>query len=332
MLTGKVAMTAAAPQGSQLALADAPTGPTQPVRSPKRRRRGRSPRTGRVQNIVPWLYLLVPLGLLITFVYVPVFNLFYYSVTNWDGITPNPSLVGLANYKEIFTDSAYFDVFKVAVYYLIASVLQIGMALYFATILSFNIKFRNFWKGVLFFPYLINGVAISFVFLYFFQPGGTLDSVLRLFGYHNEQLWLGNPHWANVSLAGVSIWRYMGLNFVLFLGAIQSIPSMFYEASELDGANRWHQFRYIIVPAIRPIISLSFILAISGSLAVFEIPYIMTGGANGTNTFVIQTIQTAFQFQQVGLASALAVVLLLIVLAVTWVQRLLSGDDDVELA
>jgi multiple sugar transport system permease protein len=240
--------------------------------------------------------------------------------------------VGSSNYREIFTNPTYFDVFKVAVYYLIASVIQIGMALYFATILSFNIKFRNFWKGVLFFPYLINGVAISFIFLYFFQPGGTFDSVLRLFGYHNQQLWLGNPHLANVSLAGVSIWRYMGLNFVLFLGAIQSIPGMFYEASELDGASRWHQFRYIIVPAIRPIISLSFILAVSGSLAVFEIPYIMTGGANGTNTFVIQTIQTAFQFQQVGLASALAVVLLLIVLAATWVQRLLSAGDDVELA
>jgi multiple sugar transport system permease protein len=331
MLTGKVAMTAAAPQGSQVAfVADERVG-DRTARPAKRRPRSRH--NNRTQNVVPWLYLLVPLALLITFVYVPVFNLFYYSVTDWDGITPNPSLVGISNYKEIFTDSVYFDVFKVALYYLIASAVQIGMALYFATILSFNIRFRNFWKGVLFFPYLINGVAISFIFLYFFQPGGTFDSVLRLFGYHNEQLWLGNPRLANVSLAGVSIWRYMGLNFVLFLGAIQSIPSMFYDASELDGANRWQQFRYIIVPAIRPIISLSFILAISGSLAVFEIPYIMTGGANGTNTFVIQTIQTAFQFQQVGLASALAVVLLLIVLAVTWLQRVISGtDDEVELA
>jgi multiple sugar transport system permease protein len=327
-------MTGAVPQGSQVELVDERAGDAEA--DPEVRVAPLAPRTSRrrgpVQHIVPWLYLLVPLALLVTFVYVPVFNLFYYSVTNWDGITPNPKLVGTSNYKEIFTDSVYFSVFKVAVYYLVASVLQIAMALYFATLLSFNIKFRNFWKGVLFFPYLINGVAISFIFLYFFQPGGTFDAALRLFGYHNENLWLGNPHLANISLAGVSIWRYMGLNFVLFLGAIQSIPGMFYEASELDGATRWHQFRYIIVPAIRPIISLSFILAISGSLAVFEIPYIMTGGANGTNTFVIQTIQTAFQFQQVGLASALAVVLLLIVLAVTWVQRVVSGKDDVELA
>ena len=122
----------------------------------------------------------------------------------------------------------------------------------------------------------------------------------------------------------------MGLNFVLFLGAIQSIPGEIYEAAELDGANRWHQFRYIILPGIRRIISLSFILAISGSLAVFEIPFIMTGGANGTETFVIQTSDW-LPVQQVGLASAMAVVLLLIVLLVTWIQRRLIPDEEVDL-
>lgn len=186
-------------------------------------------------------------------------------------------------------------------------------------------------KGVLFFPYLINGVAIAFVFLYFFQDGGTLDSVLALFGADPDRAWLGTSTSANVSLAGVSVWRYMGLNFVLFLGAIQSIPSELYEAAELDGANRWQQFRHIIAPGIRPIITLSAILAISGSLSAFEVPYIMTGGATGTETFVIQTVKLAFQFNKTGLASAAAVVLLLIILVVTWVQRRLVPDDKVDL-
>ena len=142
------------------------------------------------------------------------------------------------------------------------------LALYFATMLSFNTRFRNLFKGILFFPYLINGVAIAFVFLYFFQPGGTLDTVARRAAPVVDATPVARrPALVNFSLAGVSVWRYMGLNFVLFLGAIQSIPAELYEAAELDGANRWHQFRYIIVPGIRPVIGLSFILAISGSLS-----------------------------------------------------------------
>lgn len=276
---------------------------------------------------VPWLFLAVPLALLITFTYAPVANMVAYSFTDWDGLSPELNYVGTENYSDLFTRSELFEVFFVSGYYLAASAVQIALALYFATVLSFNVRFRNFFKGVLFFPYLVNGVAIGFVFLYFFQDGGTLDALFGLFGDEPDRAWLGDSTSANASLAGVSVWRFMGLNFVLFLGAIQSVPGELYEAAELDGANRWQQFRHIIAPGIRPVISLSVILAISGSLAVFEIPYVMTGGATGTETFVIQTVDLAFTFNKTGLASAAAVVLLLIVLAVTWVQRTLVPDD-----
>jgi len=310
------------------------------------RRRARLPRPGAAGRrrsraatrggwrITPWLFLGVPLALLITFTYVPVANMVAYSFTDWNGVSKVKEPVGLANYVEFFTRPELFRVFFVSLYYLAASVIQMALALYFATILSFSTRFKSLFKGVLFFPYLINGVAVSFVFLFFFQPGGTLDSVLGLFGAPQESLpqWLGNPDIINFSLAGTSVWRYMGLNFVLFLGAIQSIPAGIYEAAELDGATRWHQFRYIIAPSIRPIISLSFILAVSGSLAVFEIPFIMTDGANGSTTFVIQTVKLAFENNKVGLASAMAVVLLLIILLLTWLQRLLVPEEEVDLA
>ncbi|WP_405507829.1 carbohydrate ABC transporter permease [Streptomyces purpurascens] len=287
--------------------------------------------TRRWRGVTPWLFLLAPLVLLITFTYAPIVNMVAYSFTDWDGVSPELHYTGAENYAELFTRSELFEVFFVSGYYLAASVVQIAAALYFATVLSFNVRFRNFFKGVLFFPYLINGVAIGFVFLYFFQDGGTLDAILGLVGYDGDRAWLGTPTSANVSLAGVSVWRYMGLNFVLFLGAIQSIPGELYEAAEIDGANRWQQFRHVIAPGIRPVLSLSVILSVSGSLSVFEIPYIMTGGATGTETFVIQTVKLAFQFNKTGLASAAAVVLLLIILAVTWVQRRLVPDDKVDL-
>jgi multiple sugar transport system permease protein len=291
-----------------------------------------APRRARMwRGVTPWLFLIAPLALLITFTYAPIANMVAYSFTDWDGVSPELHYTGAGNYTELFTREDLFRVFFVSGYYLAASALQIAAALYFATILSFNVRFRNFFKGVLFFPYLINGVAIGFVFLYFFQDGGTLDSVLALFGYHSDHAWLGTPVSANTSLAGVSFWRYMGLNFVLFLGAIQSIPGELYEAAELDGAGRWHQFRYIIAPGIKPVVTLTVILSISGSLSAFEIPYIMTGGATGTETFVIQTLNLAFRFNKTGLASAAAVVLLLIILLVTWVQRRLVPDDKVDL-
>jgi multiple sugar transport system permease protein len=300
----------------------APAGPAPPT-AVRRARRWR--------GTTPWLFLIAPLVLLIAFTYAPIVNMVAYSFTDWDGVSPELHYTGAENYAELFTRPELFEVFFVSGYYLAASVVQIGAALYFATVLSFNVRFRNFFKGVLFFPYLINGVAIGFVFLYFFQDGGTLDALLALFGYDGDRAWLGTPTSANVSLAGVSVWRYLGLNFVLFLGAIQSIPGELYEAAELDGANRWQQFRHIIAPGIRPVLSLSVILSVSGSLSVFEIPYIMTGGATGTETFVIQTVKLAFQFNKTGLASAAAVVLLLIILAVTWVQRRLVPDDKVDL-
>jgi raffinose/stachyose/melibiose transport system permease protein len=289
--------------------------------------------TGWWRRQSPWLYVLPALALLIVFTYVPVGNMIFYSFHKWDGLDVTMTPVGWDNYVRVFTDEQYWRVFLVSGYYFAASFAQIAIALYFATVLSFSVKFRNLFKGILFFPYLLNGVAVGFVFLYLFQPDGTLDTVLKAFGLGGHtQLWLGDPDIANFSLAGTSMWRFTGLSFVLFLGAIQSIPGEIYEAAEIDGANRWHQFRHIIVPGIRRIISLSFILAISGSLSVFEIPFIMTGGANGTRTFVIQAYQTAFQFRQIGLASAMAVVLLVLVLIVTWIQRRILPDDEVTLS
>ncbi|WP_404431573.1 sugar ABC transporter permease [Microbacterium lacus] len=322
--------------------ADAPAILSAPARA--RRIRGRRPRSdepgrrsGRsagqrfLQGLTPWLFLATAVGLLLLFTYWPALNLFYYSVTDWDGIDQTKNFVGLDNYVRVFTDPRIFSVFGVSLYYFIATFAQMAIALYFATILSFSTRFQNLFRGILFFPYLINGVAIGFVFLYLFQPGGTADTVLSWFGIVEPPQWLGDPDIVNWSLAGTSVWRYTGLNFVLFLGAIQSIPRELYEAAELDGASRFQQFWALIFPGIRRIIGLSFILAVAGALSVFEIPFIMTGGANGSATFVIQTLQTAFSFRQVGLASAMAVVLLAIVVIVTVIQRKIFPDEKVDL-
>lgn len=290
----------------------------------------RKPRTLR-GTLTPYLFVGLAVALLLLLTYLPAANMLWYSITDWNGLGPIKNVVGLDNYVEVFTNPRIFSVFGVSLYYFVGAFIQMALALYFATLLSFKTRFSGFFRGVIFFPYLINGVAIGFVFLYLFQPGGTLDTVLGWFGMSEPPQWLGDASIANYSLAGTSIWRYTGLNFILFLGAIQSIPGDLYEAAELDGATRWQQFKHIIFPGIRRIIGLSFILAVAGSLSVFEIPFIMTGGANGTATFVIQTLQTAFTYRNVGLASAMAVILLVIVLVVTGIQRKIFPDEKVDL-
>ncbi|CCF01475.1 Sugar ABC transporter, permease protein [Streptococcus macedonicus ACA-DC 198] len=243
------------------------------------------------KRILVFSFTIIPVLLLLVFSYYPLIKMIQYSLTDWNGYGQNPNFVGLDNYKTVLTNPKYFSVFKTSLYYFIATFFQLGIALLFATILSFKVKFANFWKGILFFPYLLNGVAIGFIFLYFYKGGGTLDTVLKAIGLGDQiRLWLGDRSINYISLAFTSVWCYTGFNFLVFLGTIQSINPEVYEAAEIDGANRWDQFRYIIIPSIRNIVFLNIILGVSGSLSVFDIPYIMTGGSNETSTFVIQTI------------------------------------------
>ncbi len=272
-------------------------------------------------------FLLIPLVLLVLFTLIPAVNMGIYSFQERDQLGVNPEWVGFENYQRLFTDDSYLKTFSNSIYYLIGSFVQQILALFVATLLCSKIRFANVFKGVLFFPYMMNGVAVSLIFRRFFQKGdgitnteGTLNSIIEMLGGEPVR-WLSDGNIVNFCLVFASIWRYIGFDIIMYIGAIQSISPDIYEAADLDGANSWQRFRYIIFPSIRPIVSLQLILAIKGAVSVFEIPYIITGGRNGTSTFVIKTIETAFQYQKVGLASAMAIVLLAIILIVTGIQK-----------
>lgn len=280
-----------------------------------------------------FLFLLIPTVLLVIFTYIPAANMIGYSFEERDQFGVNVKFVGLQNYKTVFTTPEYFAAFKNSLYYLAGSFIQLALALFLATVLCSKIRFANFFKGVLFFPYMINTVAVALIFRRFFQKGdgitntdGTLNSIIALFGGEPIKF-LSTEGLVNVCLVFVSIWRYIGFDLVMFIGAIQSVSPDIYEAAELDGANRFQVFRYIIAPSIRPIILLQMILAVKGAISVYEIPFIITGGRIGSSTFVIQTTETAFKFQKVGLASAMAVVLFLIIVVVTIIQKLVFKEE-----
>ncbi|EKQ56477.1 MULTISPECIES: sugar ABC transporter permease [unclassified Clostridium] len=272
--------------------------------------------------IISVLFLMVPVTLLIVFTYLPAIAMAGYSFTDWDGITKTKDFVGLKNYKLIMSDVKYFTPLFVSFYYFVASFIQIGLGIIIAYLVSFGCKFSNLFKGVYFFPSLINSVAISFVFVFFFQPDSTLDTVLKMLGLGGFiHYWLQDQGIINISLAFVSVWRYIGYNIVMFSAAMASISSDILEAARVDGANKLQQLRYIIIPGISTILGLQLFLSLTGALSAFETPYIMTGGGNGSMTFIIQTVQYAFQNHRVGLASAMAMVLLAMCIIITSIQN-----------
>ena len=279
------------------------------------------------RKLIITLFLLIPLTLLFVFTYLPAINMIAYSFTDWKGYGAK-NFVGMQNYINIFSDPEIFSVLKNSLYYFVGGLIQLGLSFVFAVIINSKIKGKGFFKSLFFFPYLINGVAISLMFLFFFQPSGTLDTVLSMLGLDGMiRQWLGDAHYVNFSLAFTSIWRFFGYNFIIFLGALQSISDEVLEAADLDGAGDWQKIRYIYIPSVKRIIQLNLVLNISGAISVFEIPYIMTGGANGISTFVIETMKTAFTYNKVGKASAMAVIVMLIVAAVAAIQNIFFKED-----
>ena len=268
-------------------------------------------------------FLIVPLVLLIVFTYLPFAEMVSYSFYNMK-YTGARKFVGWKNYMKVFQRSDCFGALKLSLYYMLGSVVQLAIALYLATMLSFKTRFGDLFKGFMFFPFLINGIAVGFIFKFFYTRGFVFDTVLQWCGFQLDNLpyWLKDQSINNFSLVGTSVWRYFGQNMVLFIGAIMSVDPELYEASMLDGANKWHQFLYIILPSIKTILTLNVILSITGSLSAFEPPYVITDGANGTGTYFVIMHQIAHTQQKVGLASAMAVVLLAIILVVTVAQKL----------
>ena len=271
-------------------------------------------------------FMTIPLLLLFVFTYLPFAEMVKFSFYKMKYLTPvdQRKFVGFKNYIDVFHRDDCFGALKLSLYYMVGAIIQLVLALYLATILSFKVKGGNFFKGLMFFPYLISGIAIGFIFKFFYTRGFVFDTILQWCGFKLDNLpyWLKDQSINNWSLVATSVWRYFGQKMVLFIGAIMSVDADLYEAAELDGANKFQQFKHIILPSIKTIITLNVILSITGSLSAFEQPYVITDGANGTGTYFVIMNEIAHVSQKVGLASAMAVVLLLIIFACTILQKL----------
>ncbi len=285
------------------------------------------------RRLILFAFVTVPLLLLMTFAYYPAMELVRLSFTDWNGISANQTYIGWANYKEVFSNPDIFGVFRNNVAYFVVGIVQNIVALYFAVILNGKLKGRNLFRLLLFLPYILNGVAVAYLFGYVYDTtNGSLNYVLGQLGFGKlaETSWLGTSSIVNYTLASVGFWRFMGFNMVIYLAALQSIPNDLYEAASIDGANGWHKFIYITLPNIYKIIELNLFLTVTGALEVFDLPFVLTKGgpAGASETFVMKIIETAFQFNNYGLASAMSVVLLIFVIVVLSIQRYLLNRKE----
>ena len=278
-----------------------------------------------------FLFLFFPILLLFLFGFLPIIEIVIYSFTSWNGISKTKEFIGFDNYIRVLTDKAYLQVFKNSLYYFLSGMLQIIIAMFFAIMLSFKVKFKSFFKASFVFPTLISGVAISMMFRVFFEPGGTFDAALGTLGLGEfVHYWLGDPRIVNYTLASISLWRFTGRSFIMYFGAIQSIPREYIKAAEIEGASVIQKVRYVILPNIHTIIKINFILLIIGAISVFEIPMIMTNGSNGTSTFLLQTIKTAFEQKKIGLAASMAVIISIVIILATIIQKKVYSNDEDE--
>ena len=288
------------------------------------------------QTIVILSFMIIPLLLLFVFTYLPFGEMVKFSFYKMKYATPvdKRQFVGFRNYIDVFKKDECFSALKLSLYYMAGAMVQLVLALYLATILSFKTKFGNMFKGFMFFPYLISGIAIGFIFKFFYTRGFVFDTVLQWCGFNLESLpfWLKDKSVNNISLVASSVWRYYGNNMVLFIGAIMSVDSEMYEAAELDGCTPNQMFWKITIPLIRPILVYVMITSMIGGLQMFDVPQILTNGKGGpdrTSTTMIMYLNNHLFSKNYGMAGAVSVVLFLVcaVLCVVVYFSLTKEDD-----
>lgn len=265
----------------------------------------------------PWL-----LGLSMFWIY-PTIASAYYSFTSFNAVQ-TPRWVGLSNYIELFTQD---DMFWTAVYNtLYFAAVSIPLAIMFAfglaLMLNRKIKGQVVYRTIYFLPTLVPEVALALVWVYLFTPGtGIVNLPFQWLGFRGP-CWLTCTTWAMPTIIMLALW-IIGQQIILYLAGLQDVPQDLYDAADVDGANSRHKFFKVTLPMLTPVIFFHLVTSVIGALQFFTVPYIMTGGtgfpAGSTMFYSIYLYKNAFQYFQMGYASAMAWLLFMVTLVITLV-------------
>ncbi len=268
-----------------------------------------------------WLFVTpVVLGMLIFSVYPTVYS-FYISLTRWDLVT-EPRFVGADNFVSLFTSDRTFPkaLSNTAYFALGASLPGLALALLFAILLNQKIRGRYIYRAIYFIPVIASTVAVALLWTWIYQPQfGIINFVLKSVGMRNPPRWLASIDWAMPAIIIMTIWQGLGYDIVIFLAGLQNISTAYYEAASIDGANGLQQFRHITLPLLSPVIFFAVVMSGIWGFQAFAASYLMTGGgpANATMTMILFLFNQAFRFHHMGLASAVAYCIFVIVIVLT---------------
>jgi multiple sugar transport system permease protein len=280
-------------------------------------------RTEFKKNLIAYSFILPNLIGFAIFTLVPLVFSLVLAFMNWDGAN-SVSWAGIENFKRLLRDETFMISLKNTLYFVALNVpLTMAAALGLALVVNRPIRGRNLFRTIYFFPYVASLIAVAVVWNFLFFPSaGPVNQILTSIGVENPPRWSASVDWAMLTVIMASVWKGMGYYMVIYLAALQNIPEILYEAASIDGANTWQKFRYVTLPMLTPVTFFISVMLLISSFKVFDLIIAMTNGGPGraTNVLVLHIYNTAFREFNFGYASAISMVLFVMVLAITAVQ------------
>lgn len=280
-------------------------------------------KTNRKEALTAYGFLLPNLLGLTVFVFVPMVYAFYVSLHEWNALSPKV-FIGFDNYVQLTSDHEWWNsVYRTFIFTLIYVPALYILALFFAVIVnSLTPRVQSLTRTMFLLPFAITSVISAVIWMFLYNPrDGFINQFLNLFGIPNQQF-LGSTSQALISIIVVIIWINLGYNMVIFMASLKEIPKDYYEAAQIDGATSWKAFRYITFPLLKETSIFILVVTTIGSFTVFDQIMVMTKGgpASSTEVSVLYIYKQAFEFLNMGYASALAVVLFLIIFVLSLAQ------------
>ncbi|MBK7337901.1 MAG: sugar ABC transporter permease [Saprospirales bacterium] len=283
------------------------------------------------KRILPYLVVSPYLLHLFLFVLFPVVFSIILTFHKWNIISPM-EYVGLDNFFRLFQDRLFWKAILNTLLFLVVHIpLQIAVALVLAYFLTQKIFIRGFFRASFFLPVVISGVVVTILWQQLYGlESGLINRILISLGLGRVE-WLTNWRVAMTSIAIMATWKNVGLYVILFLVGLQTVPTSYYEAADVEGATAWQKFRYITLPAINPTIFMVVILSTIGGFSLFIEPYIMTGGGplNSTLSAMLYIYKQAFEYYHMGYSATLGLFFALLIMVVVVVQKYTIEKEDI---